>query len=221
MKKLTIAIDGPAGSGKSTVAKKVAEELDILYIDTGAMYRAIGVSCQDRGVDTKCEPEVLSLLSGLNIKVYPSRNGQSIEMNGVDITPKLRTSAAGKAASDVALLPAVREKLVAIQQNIAKDVSVVMDGRDIASHVLPNADYKFFLTASVDSRARRRLQEFHLPETEEMLQMVKNEVINRDSQDKNRKCSPLIQVKEAVLIDTTELTIEQVVEKILAQLTDR
>ncbi|MBQ4347910.1 MAG: (d)CMP kinase, partial [Firmicutes bacterium] len=161
-KLFSIAIDGPAGSGKSTVAKALSHLLGILYVDTGAMYRAAAYYCIQKGVDCLDEPSVKALLDEINIDIDIIGGEQHIFLNKKDITSEIRTGEIGNAASDVATLLPMREKLVAIQQQIAGGKSVVMDGRDIGTVVLPNAKYKIYLTAALDERARRRFKDFEL-----------------------------------------------------------
>ena len=210
-----IAIDGPAGAGKSTIARKVAAELSIIYVDTGAMYRAIGAYAIRKGVDTKDAESVAALLPEISLELsYSEEQGQRIFLNGEDVSTEIRLPEMGMAASNVSAIPDVRAFLFQQQRSMAKRQSVIMDGRDIGTVVLPDAEVKIFLTASPEERARRRWKEFSekgLPDTyEEILA----DVIRRDEQDMNRPIAPLKQADDAVLLDSTELNFAQTVEKV-------
>lgn len=210
-----IAIDGPAGAGKSTIARKVAAELSIIYVDTGAMYRAIGAYAIRKGVDTKDAESVAALLPEISLELsYSEEQGQRIFLNGEDVSTEIRLPEMGMAASNVSAIPDVRAFLLEQQCSMAKRQSVIMDGRDIGTVVLPDAEVKIFLTASPEERARRRWKEFSekgLPDTyEEILA----DVIRRDEQDMNRPIAPLKQADDAVLLDSTELNFAQTVEKV-------
>ena len=216
MRNISVAVDGPAGSGKSTVAKLIAKKMNIVYIDTGAMYRAVGLYCLENGIDTKNEKEVLDILPKIDLDIKANSNGQTILLNGVDVTSKVRTQEAGKSASDVAQILGVREKLVEIQREMAKGTSVIMDGRDIGTNVLPNADVKIFLNATVLERAKRRVGELQaLGETPD-LESIKEQIRKRDENDINREHNPLRKAEDAFELDTTGMTIEEVTEKILS-----
>lgn len=210
-----IAIDGPAGAGKSTIARKVAAELSIIYVDTGAMYRAIGAYAIRKGVDTKDAESVAALLPEISLELsYSEEQGQRIFLNGEDVSTEIRLPEMGMAASNVSAILDVRAFLLEQQRSMAKRQSVIMDGRDIGTVVLPDAEVKIFLTASPEERARRRWKEFSekgLPDTyEEILA----DVIRRDEQDMNRPIAPLKQADDAVLLDSTELNFAQTVEKV-------
>lgn len=210
-----IAIDGPAGAGKSTIARKVAAELSIIYVDTGAMYRAIGVYAIRKGVDTKNAPAVAALLPEISLELtYSEEQGQRIFLNGEDVSSEIRLPEMGMAASNVSAIPEVRAFLLEQQRGMAKRQSVIMDGRDIGTVVLPDAEVKIFLTASAEERARRRWKEFSekgLPDTyEEILA----DVIRRDEQDMNRPIAPLKQADDAILLDSTALNFAETVEKV-------
>ena len=216
MRNISVAVDGPAGSGKSTVAKLIAKKMNIVYIDTGAMYRAVGLYCLENGIDTKNEKEVLDILPKIDLDIKANSNGQTILLNGVDVTSKVRTQEAGKSASDVAQILGVREKLVEIQREMAKGTSVIMDGRDIGTNVLPNADVKIFLNATVLERAKRLVGELQaLGETPD-LESIKEQIRKRDENDINREHNPLRKAEDAFELDTTGMTIEEVTEKILS-----
>lgn len=212
----SIAIDGPAGAGKSTIAKAVARELGYVYIDTGAMYRAVGLFCLDQAIVLEDEARVSEAVRDIDITIaYDEEGAQQVFLNGDNVSTRIRTQQVGDAASTVSQYPAVREKMVKLQQSLAEHSSVVMDGRDIASKVLPNADTKIYLTASVEERARRRANE--LREKGEVCDIaeVEAEIRARDDRDMHRQHSPLIQVPEAVLVDSSTLTIDETIDRIL------
>ena len=212
----SIAIDGPAGAGKSTIAKAVARELGYVYIDTGAMYRAVGLFCLDEAIALTDEACVSEAVRDIDITIaYDEEGAQQVFLNGANVSTRIRTQQVGDAASTVSQYPAVREKMVKLQQSLAEHTSVVMDGRDIASKVLPNADTKIYLTASVEERARRRANELH--EKGELCDIaeVEAEIRARDDRDMHRQHSPLIQVPEAVLVDSSTLTIDETIDRIL------
>lgn len=212
----SIAIDGPAGAGKSTIAKAVARELGYVYIDTGAMYRAVGLFCLDQAIALTDEARVSETVRDIDITIaYDEEGAQQVFLNGANVSTRIRTQQVGDAASTVSQYPAVREKMVKLQQSLAEHTSVVMDGRDIASKVLPNADTKIYLTASVEERARRRANE--LREKGELCDIaeVEAEIRARDDRDMHRQHSPLIQVPEAVLVDSSTLTIDETIDRIL------
>lgn len=212
----SIAIDGPAGAGKSTIAKAVARELGYVYIDTGAMYRAVGLFCLDEAIALTDEARVSEAVRDIDITIaYDEEGAQQVFLNGANVSTRIRTQQVGDAASTVSQYPAVREKMVKLQQSLAEHTSVVMDGRDIASKVLPNADTKIYLTASVEERARRRANE--LREKGDLCDIaeVEAEIRARDDRDMHRQHSPLIQVPEAVLVDSSTLTIDETIDHIL------
>lgn len=212
----SIAIDGPAGAGKSTIAKAVARELGYVYIDTGAMYRAVGLFCLDEAIALTDEARVSEAVRDIDITIaYDEEGAQQVFLNGTNVSTRIRTQQVGDAASTVSQYPAVREKMMKLQQSLAEHTSVVMDGRDIASKVLPNADTKIYLTASVEERARRRANE--LREKGELCDIaeVEAEIRARDDRDMHRQHSPLIQVPEAVLVDSSTLTIDETIDRIL------
>ncbi len=212
----SIAIDGPAGAGKSTIAKAVARELGYVYIDTGAMYRAVGLFCLDQAIALTDEARVSEAVRDIDITIaYDEEGAQQVFLNGANVSTRIRTQQVGDAASTVSQYPSVREKMVKLQQSLAEHTSVVMDGRDIASKVLPHADTKIYLTASVEERARRRANE--LREKGELCDIaeVEAEIRARDDRDMHRQHSPLIQVPEAVLVDSSTLTIDETIDRIL------
>ena len=214
MKYVSVAVDGPAGSGKSTITKLVAKSLGFNYVDTGAMYRALTYNFLSNGLDELEEEEIKELLSKTDFKVEYVDGVQYVYVNNEEVSDKIRTSEVSKFTSLFAKSPAVRDFLIDTQRNLANTNNIIMDGRDIASVVLPNADVKIFLTASVEERARRRVLDFERKGIENVdFEKVKEDIKARDWQDENRDIAPLIKVESATLIDTTSLTIDEVVEK--------
>ena len=213
-KKLTIAIDGPAGAGKSTIAKRLAEKLAILYLDTGAMYRAVGLKVMEAGGDPADPSDVIPLLDRTDVVVRYENGAQRVYLDGRDVTDKIRTKQISGAASAVAVIPEVRRKLVNLQREIASRTSLVMDGRDIGTYVLPDADVKIFLTASPEERARRRWEELRQKGMDQDYANVWKEITNRDHNDSNRSFAPLKKAKDAVWIDTTNKAIDEVITEI-------
>ncbi len=212
---INIAIDGPAGAGKSTIAKRVAKELQFIYIDTGAMYRAVALKAIRQSIDTKNQEKLSEIVKNVDITLSHVDNTQRIFLDGEDVSDLIRTPEVSVGASNVAVFPEVRLKLVDLQRIIAKDKDIVMDGRDIGSYVLPNANLKIFLTASVDERAKRRYNELTQKGQSISLQEVKKDMIFRDNNDSSRAFAPLVKVADAIEVDTTTLSIDEVVEKIL------
>lgn len=210
-----IAIDGPAGAGKSTIARKVAEKLNFVYIDTGAMYRAMGVYFNREQVDLKDEASVAAACLTVDIRLTYEQGVQQIWLNGENVSQLIRTREAGDMASACAAIPVVREKLVELQKELARTSDVVMDGRDIGTVVLPGADLKVYLTASVDVRALRRFKEYQEKGQPTVLEEVKKEVAQRDYNDMHRAVSPLCQAEDAILVDTSDMNIEQAADAIL------
>ena len=215
MKKFSIAIDGPAGAGKSTVAKQVAKKLNFIYIDTGAMYRAIGYYCLNNNINISNEQEVNEALNFINIQIRFLNNLQRIYLNDKDITDLIRTQEVGGAASSVSVYENVRKKMVTMQQNIAKDNNVVMDGRDIGTVVLPHANLKIFLTASSLERAKRRYKELIEKGMDANLEEIQKEIEERDYRDSHREISPLRQAKDAILLDSSNMDLEEEINYIL------
>lgn len=217
MKYVSVAVDGPAGSGKSTITKMVAKSLGFNYVDTGAMYRALTFNFLSNGLDELEEEKIKELLSKTDFKVEYVDGIQYVYVNDVEVSDKIRTEEVSKFTSLFAKSPAVRDFLIDTQRNLANTNNIIMDGRDIASVVLPNADVKIFLTASVEERARRRVLDFERQGIENVdFEKVKEDIKARDWQDENRDIAPLIKVESATLIDTTSLTIDEVVEKMTA-----
>lgn len=213
---LNIAIDGPAGAGKSTVAKLLAKQLNIIYLDTGAMYRAIALKAIEQGVDVSDTDALSVLLEDTDIDISYVDEQQHVLLDGRDVTDIIRTPEVSDGASKVAVIPAVRLKLVELQRRIARMHDVVMDGRDIGTFVLPNADVKFYLTASIEERARRRLEEMRARGYEHSLDDVKDDIKARDKNDSEREFAPLRKADDAILIDSTDKTVDEVVEEMLS-----
>ena len=214
MKYVSVAVDGPAGSGKSTITKMVAKSLGFNYVDTGAMYRALTFNFLSNGLDELEEEKIKELLSKTDFKVEYVDGVQYVYVNNEEVSDKIRTADVSKFTSLFAKSPAVRDFLIDTQRNLANTNNIIMDGRDIASVVLPNADVKIFLTASVEERARRRVLDFERQGIENVdFEKVKEDIKARDWQDENRDIAPLVKVESATLIDTTSLTIDEVVEK--------
>ena len=216
MKTIQIAIDGPSGAGKSTMAKLISQKLGIMYLDTGAMYRALALKAIHQNIDTKDSEKVSELLSDFNISIKYENGSQKVYLNNEDVSDKIRTDEVSMGASNVSAIPAVRKRLVELQQKMASNTSVVMDGRDIGTHVLPNADVKIFLTASVAQRALRRYNEQKEKGIlKKSLKEIEKEIEIRDYNDSHRDASPLKQADDAVLLDTSNSSIEESVGKIL------
>ncbi|WP_276766832.1 (d)CMP kinase [Gemella morbillorum] len=214
MKYISVAVDGPAGSGKSTITKMVAKNLGYNYVDTGAMYRGLTYDFLKNNLTELDEKKIELLLSKVKFEVKFIDRVQYVFVNDEDVSEKIRTAEVSKFTSLFAKSPAVREFLIDTQRNLAMSNNIIMDGRDIASVVLPNADVKIFLTASVEERARRRVLDFERQGVVDIdFDKVKADIAARDYQDENRDIAPLVKVDDAVLIDTTNLTITEVVEK--------
>lgn len=215
MKIYAIAIDGPAGSGKSTIARQLAKQLNLMYVDTGAMYRTVGLYCIENGVDTKDKKAVVKILDAIDMKISNENGGQIIYLNGENVNTKIRTAEVGKKASDVAVVLEVREKLVEIQRKIAQGNNIVMDGRDIGTNVLPNALVKIYLSASVEERAKRRVHELEVFGEKPNIETIKKQIEERDYNDMSREHNPLKKAEDAVEIESSHLTVQEVVKKIM------
>ncbi len=214
---MKIAIDGPAGAGKSTVAKLISEKLGINYLDTGAMYRSIAYALINKGIDPEDAVAVKNHLDEVDIEVKYIKRVQHMYLDGKDISKLIRTNEISMGASNVSKIPEVRLKLIEMQQEIARNFDIVMDGRDICTYVLPDADHKFFITASVDERARRRFKE--LPEGSNLtFEEIREDIIKRDKNDSEREFMPLKQAEDAVLVDTTDMNIEEVIDFVLKEI---
>ncbi len=211
-----IAIDGPAGAGKSTIARKAAGQLSFLYVDTGAMYRAIALGLLERGTDLQDSDALLRALEEITVTIgYDSTGGQQVFLNGENVSSRIREEKVGNMASASSALPQVREKLTALQRGLAQKENVLMDGRDIGTVILPDAQLKIFLTADAAVRAKRRYLELTAKGVESSLEKIEREILERDERDRNRPVAPLRQAKDAVLLDTSDMTIEEVTEKIV------
>lgn len=215
MKRFAIAVDGPAGSGKSTVAKMVARKLGIIYVDTGAMYRTVALHCTQEGISLEDEAAVVASLNGLNMRIQPDTEGQRIFLNEEDVTAKIRTAEIGKGASVVAAYQKVRERMVELQQEMAREQSVIMDGRDIGTVVLPHAEVKIYLDADAEERAHRRVGELEAKGETADFEEIKKMIIQRDYNDMHREHSPLKKAEDAVSLDSTGMSIEEVLQAIL------
>ena len=213
---LNIAMDGPVGAGKSSIAAEVARRLGILHLDTGAMYRAIGLTALRRGVDVTDEAAAVALCGELDITVSHEADGQHTFVNGEDVTGLIRTPEVSMATSTVSKHLGVRRGMVALQQKLAAQTPMLVDGRDICLRVLPNANVKLYLTASAEERARRRWLEMNQKGAPDTYEQVLADLKKRDDQDMNREVDPLRPTEDAVIVDSTEMNFEQVVEYILA-----
>lgn len=219
---MKVAIDGPAGAGKSTLAKAVAKKLGFVYIDTGAMYRAIGLYMLDRKVELSDEDALKAALDDVKLDIAYENDAQQVYLNGENVTGRIRTEAAGDMASKVSTLLPVREKLVMLQQEMAERIDVVMDGRDIGTVVLPNAELKVYFTAGSRVRAERRFKELSEKGiTGITVEEIEEEIIARDYRDMHREHSPLKQAEDAILVDSSDLTIEEGVERVIALINER
>ena len=217
---INIAIDGPAGAGKSTVARAVAKKLGILYLVTGAMYRAMALKAMREGIDPNDKEQVLPLLECTEIYAKNIGGTQHTYLDGEDVSGLIRTPEISRGASDISAIPDVRIKLAQIQRNIAHTSDVVMDGREIGSYVIPECENKFYVTASVDERARRRLLELKEKGRDNGMTVedMAKDIAERDYNDSHRAFAPLLRLPEAILIDTTDLTIDEAVNAVLKNL---
>ncbi len=211
MKSVKIAIDGPAGAGKSSVSKEVAKKLGFVYVDTGAMYRACAVYAIENGIEIN-EAAVTPHLDEINIDISYDENGQQIFLNGKNVSKRIREADATAASSAIAVIPSVRLKLVDLQRKIAKSKSVIMDGRDIGTYVLPDADLKIFLTASVEERARRRFLEMCEKGMECDIKKVEEDIKKRDENDSSREFAPLKRAEDAILVDSSDMSFDEVIK---------
>ena len=213
---VSIAIDGPAGAGKSTIAKAVSARLGALYLDTGAMYRAVGLYMVRAGVPLADDDAVAAAVPGAQVAVRHENGAQRVFLNGEDVSAAIREPEISMAASRVSAVPAVREALVAMQRRIAENTDIVMDGRDIGTHVLPHATLKIYLVADERVRAQRRFAELQAKGAPDTFEQVLADLIRRDRDDSTRAASPLRKAEDAVEVDTTDLTIEQATARILS-----
>lgn len=213
MKNIRIAIDGPAGAGKSSVSKCVAKKLGLVYVDTGAMYRACAVYAIENGIEIN-EKEITPHLDEINIDIGYNESGQRIFLNGRDVSERIREADATAGSSAIAVIPSVRLKLVELQRKIAANKSVIMDGRDIGTYVLPDADVKIFLTASVEERAKRRCAEMTEKGMKCDIEKVKSDIAARDKNDSEREFAPLRRADDATIVDSSDMSFDEVCSRI-------
>lgn len=219
---IAVAIDGPAGAGKSSVAKAVGKQFGLLYVDTGALYRTVGLAALRKGVNASSKAEVEALLKEISVEMdFSEDGGQVVLLNGEDVSGLIRTPQVSMAASDISALPVVRKYLLGLQRDIAKTKNVIMDGRDIGTVVLPQAQVKIFLTASPESRAQRRYKELAEKGEKTTVKDVLRDVIKRDYNDTNRKAAPLRPAEDSILVDTTNLDFEGSVEAVAKIIRER
>lgn len=210
-----VAIDGPAGAGKSTIAKLVAKEKGYIYVDTGAMYRGLAIHFLDKGIQPQETEKVIEACKDAEVTIAYEDAVQHVYLNGKDISSRLRNEEVGNMASVTSAIPEVRKKLLELQQNLAKTQNVIMDGRDIGTCVLPHADVKVYLTASVETRAKRRYQELQGKGEDCNLEEIAHDIEERDRRDMTREIAPLKQAEDAVLVDSSDMTIAEVVKTIV------
>ena len=210
-----VAIDGPAGAGKSTIAKLVAKEKGYIYVDTGAMYRGLAIHFLDKGIQPQETEKVIEACKDAEVTIAYEDAVQHVYLNGKDISSRLRNEEVGNMASVTSAIPEVRKKLLELQQNLAKTQNVIMDGRDIGTCVLPHADVKVYLTASVETRAKRRYQELREIGEDCNLEEIAHDIEERDRRDMTREIAPLKQAEDAVLVDSSDMTIAEVVKTIV------
>lgn len=211
-----IAIDGPAGAGKSTIAKMAAKKLDFIYVDTGAMYRAMALYFLRREIDAKDEKKIAEACEHINVTIAYQEGEQQVLLNGENVNAFIRTEEVSMMTSNTSKYPAVREKLLYLQRELAAANNVIMDGRDIGTCVLPDAELKIYLTASASERAKRRYLEQKERGVESDLAQIERDIIARDEQDMNREIAPLKLAEDAIYLDTSDMTIEEVVTKIVS-----
>ena len=209
-----VAIDGPAGAGKSTIAKLVAKEKGYIYVDTGAMYRGLAIHFIKKGLKAEDIKGIVEACKDAEVSIVYENDVQQIYLNGENVTAMLRTEEVGNMASKTSAIPAVREKLLELQRTLAREKDVIMDGRDIGTNILPNADVKIYLTASVETRATRRYKELLEKGENCVYEEIAQDIKERDERDMNREIAPLKQAEDAILVDSSEMTIEEVVKTI-------
>ncbi len=212
---MNVAIDGPAGAGKSTIAKAIAAKMGYVYVDTGAMYRAMALYFLRAGIASNDEEKISSVVDDISVSIKYEDGAQHVILNGEDVTGLIRTEEVGNMASASSVYAPVRSKLVALQQELAKTTDVIMDGRDIGTVVLPNAGVKIFLTASVECRAKRRFDELVAKGMEADFDKIAKDIEERDYRDSHREISPLKQAEDAILVDSSDMTIDEVVNTII------
>lgn len=215
---MNIAIDGPAGAGKSTIAKLVAKRNGYVYVDTGAMYRAIGLYFMNEGVDVENPAHILTALAAISVEIKYENGEQQVYLNGKNVSKEIRQETVGNMASKVATKQSVRNKLLSLQRDLAKTQDVVMDGRDIGTFVLPDAELKIYLTASVETRAKRRYDELITKGVPAELEEIKRDIEARDYQDMHREIAPLTQAEDAYFLDSSDMTIDEVVNAICVKI---
>ena len=216
---INVALDGPAGSGKSTVARLIAKKLDILYLDTGAMYRACGLKCKRLGLDAEKEEDVKKFIDDIDLAIRYENSAQHTFLDGEDVSEEIRKPDVSMLASAVSAHPCVRVKMVEMQRNIARQTDCVLDGRDIGSYVLPDAKYKFFVTADPKIRAERRFRELTEKGMKVDFDRLYEEILERDYNDSHRTFAPLVRAEDAVLLDTSAMTPDEVVDVVLSRIT--
>lgn len=209
-----VAIDGPAGAGKSTIAKLVAKEKGYIYVDTGAMYRALAIHFLKKGVTPENTPDVINACRDADVSIRYENGVQQVYLNGENVTGMLRTEEVGNMASKTSAVPEVREKLLELQRTLAKENDVIMDGRDIGTNILPDADVKIYLTASVETRAKRRYDELKEKGEDCDLDQIAQDIKKRDERDMNRETAPLKKAEDAILVDSSNMSIPEVVLEI-------
>ena len=209
-----VAIDGPAGAGKSTIAKLVAKEKGYIYVDTGAMYRGLAIHFIKKGIKAEDIKGIVEACKDAEVSIVYENDVQQIYLNGENVTAMLRTEEVGNMASKTSAIPAVRKKLLELQRTLAREKDVIMDGRDIGTNILPNADVKIYLTASVETRATRRYKELLEKGENCVYEEIAQDIKERDERDMNREIAPLKQAEDAILVDSSEMTIDEVVKTI-------
>ena len=214
MNHISIAIDGPSGAGKSTLARLLAQELRYIYVDTGAMYRAVGLHVARAGIDSRDRAGIIRQLPDIVIELRYENGVQQIYLNGENVSRAIRTEEASRYASDVSAIPEVRAFLLGMQRALAENADVIMDGRDIGTNILPDADVKIYLTASVETRAKRRYDELKEKGEDCDLEQIARDIKERDERDMNRETAPLKQADDAILVDSSYMTIPEVVSEI-------
>lgn len=220
-KKIIIAIDGPVSSGKGTLALLLAKKLKALYIYTGGMYRALALNCLQNKIDIKREEDVLKLLKNTSIDLKPEQLDTKVYLNNKEVSSEIFLPSVSSITPIIAAYPRIRKEMVARQKKLAEEQTSIIEGRDISSVVAPNADLKIYLTAQLNTRIKRRLNQLHARGTKATFDEVKKEIEERDKRDSDRDASPLTVVKDAVVIDTTDDTVEQTVEKVMKKLEER
>lgn len=216
-----IAIDGPAGAGKSTIARKIAAELSFIYVDTGAMYRAIAYGLIRQGIGAEEQEKIAAACESIDVKIAYQDGGQIVLLNGENVNPFIRTEEVSRMTSAISVYPVVRAKLLELQRTLAAENDVLMDGRDIGTCILPNAELKVYLTASSKVRAKRRYLEYVEKGQEANLEEIEQDIIERDYRDMHREVAPLKQAEDAVVVDSSDMTIDEVVTCVVALTRER